>query len=81
RDADGTVLVDLGPNKGGFLHTIWRAVQHERARFKVAQTGPVTLNLHSDNRLRLFDPSTGKSITLNAFGSKNVASFRALLNR
>ncbi|MEM6579399.1 MAG: photosynthetic complex assembly protein PuhC [Pseudomonadota bacterium] len=81
RDADGVVLVDLGPGKGGFLHTMWRAVQHERARYGVAHSGPVTINLHSDNRLRLVDPSTGQTINLNAFGSNNVASFRALLNQ
>lgn len=79
RDVDGTVLVDLGPGEGGFLHTMWRAVQRERVRYRVAQGGPVTVNLHADNRLRLYDPSTGQTIDLNAFGSKNVGAFRALL--
>ena len=80
-DADGTVLADLGPGQGGFLHTMWRAVQHDRTRHKVAQTGAVTINLHSAGRLRLYDPSSGQTSTLNAFGSKKVASFRALLNQ
>lgn len=79
RDVDGTVLADLGPGQGGFLHTIWRAVKRERVRYRVGLDGPVTINLHEDNRLRLFDPSTGESIDLNAFGSKNVGAFRALL--
>lgn len=79
RDMDGTVLVDLGPGEGGFLHTMWRAVQRERVRYRVGQDGPVTITLHADNRLRLFDPSTGQTIDLNAFGSNNVGAFRALL--
>ncbi|MEM1238144.1 MAG: photosynthetic complex assembly protein PuhC [Pseudomonadota bacterium] len=79
RDVDGTVLVDLGPGEGGFLHTMWRAVQRERVRYRVDQGGPVTVNLHEDGRLRLFDPSTGGTIDLNAFGSKNIGAFRALL--
>ncbi len=77
--ADGTVVADLGPEKGGFVSGIWRVLQRERIKARVALDGPVVVQAFENGRMAITDPSTGWSADLMGFGQDNAAAFAKLL--
>ncbi|MEM8774566.1 MAG: photosynthetic complex assembly protein PuhC [Pseudomonadota bacterium] len=79
RDSQGNVMVDRGPNEGGFLSTIWRVVNRERIVHRVPLDGPVIVRMHENGRLSLYDPSTKETLELNGFGANNAKAFEKLL--
>ncbi|MEM7076878.1 MAG: photosynthetic complex assembly protein PuhC [Pseudomonadota bacterium] len=79
RDPDGAVLIELGPGEGGFLHTMWRAVQRERTRHRVPQDSAILVARHDNGRMSLHDPATDLRVDLTAFGKSNAAAFEAVL--
>ena len=78
-DLDGTLIRDL-PH-GGFVTVIASGVDRARTRAHVAKDLPITIARHQNGRLTAFDPATGWSVELTAFGSDNEAAFQALLPR
>ena len=79
RDSQGNVLVDRGPNEGGFLSTMWRVVTRERQVHRVPLDGSVIVRKHENGRMTMFDPSTNETLELNGFGIDNARAFEKLL--
>jgi putative photosynthetic complex assembly protein len=78
-DADGAVIADLTPDKGGFIAGMWRALNRERTKHGVSLDAPVVLIRYEDGRLALQDPTTGWRAQLLGFGRDNTAVFARLL--
>lgn len=78
-DANGSLIANLSPEEGGFLSGIWRVLQRERTKARVALDGPVTVTAFENGRMAITDPSTGWSADLMGFGQDNAAAFARLL--
>jgi putative photosynthetic complex assembly protein len=78
-DADhpGHVTVMTGEN--GFLRGTLRGLARTRRSEGIGPALPFRLTAWTDGRLTLDDPSTGREIELEAFGSLNEAVFARLL--
>ncbi len=74
-----TVAVMTGQN--GFLRGTLRGFARSRRADGVGALPPLRLTGYADGRLILFDPSTGRYVELEAFGSQNEAVFVDLLTR
>jgi putative photosynthetic complex assembly protein len=79
RDLDGAILADLTPEQGGFISGVWRVIQRERTKHRVAPDGPVILTRRETGRIGIQDPSTGWSADLMGFGADNARAFARLL--
>ncbi len=79
-DLNGSVIADLDPTKGGFIAGIWRVLQRERTKNRVALDAPVRLVLWEDGRLSILDDTTGWRAELTGFGADNLAAFQRLLD-
>ncbi|MEO1140190.1 MAG: photosynthetic complex assembly protein PuhC [Pseudomonadota bacterium] len=77
---DGTVIADLSPEEGGFISGVWRVIQRERTKHRVAPDGPLTLVRYVSGRIAIQDPSTGWSADLMGFGIDNAKAFARLLD-
>lgn len=69
----------LEPGTENFIRGVLRALARERRIQDESSNAPFRLNRHSDGRLTLDDPSTGRRVELRAFGQTNVAAFAQLL--
>ncbi|WP_428511781.1 photosynthetic complex assembly protein PuhC [Roseovarius sp.] len=78
-ELDGTLIADLNPKEGGFISGVWRVIQRERTKHRVALTGPLTLVRYDNGRIAIHDPSTGWSADLMGFGIDNAKAFARLL--
>lgn len=78
-DANGTMIADLSPEEGGFLSGMWRVLQRERIKARVALDGPIRVTAMENGRMAITDPSTGWSADLMGFGQDNAAAFARLL--
>jgi len=78
-DAQGSVVADLGPEEGGFISGVGRALARERTKHGVPETAPVRLVRYADGRIALFDDLTGWRAELIGFGRDNAAAFARLL--
>lgn len=76
---DGALIADLSPEEGGFVSGMWRVLQRERTKARVALDGPVTLTAYENGRVAIFDPSTGWGADLMGFGQDNAKAFAKLL--
>lgn len=79
RAEDGTLIADLSPEEGGFVSGVWRVLQRERTKHRVALDGPVELMRHENGRFTISDPSTGWRADLMGFGRDNARAFAKLL--
>lgn len=77
---DGTLIAEYSPEEGGFISGMWRVLQRERTKARVDLNGPVIVRARENNRLEIFDPSTGWGADLMGFGADNSAAFARLLN-
>ncbi len=86
--ADGAVIVtdvgrgerlDVLVGQNGFLRGTLRGFARTRRADGVLPSQPFELTGYEDGRLQLFDPSTGRRVELEAFGSANEAVFVRLL--
>ncbi len=66
------------PETGGFVRTTLRALALDRRRIGIGAEPPFNLVRTANGPLFLEDPSTGKSISLDAFGGGNAATFEQL---
>jgi putative photosynthetic complex assembly protein len=80
RAEDGSLIVDLPPEQGGFIAGVWRVLQRERAKSGAAPDGPVTLVRGTNGRLSIHDHSTNWSADLMGFGADNARAFARLLD-
>jgi len=77
---DKSLVASYSSEEGGFLSGVWRVLQRERTNARVALDGPVIIRARENNRLEIFDPSTGWGADLMGFGADNSAAFARLLN-
>lgn len=75
----GTRIYTYPPASGGFVRVALRALAVDRFRMGIGSEPPFTLAQTQEGVLVLSDPSTGKRVTLEAFGSGNAETFSALL--
>lgn len=79
NDAETGALVNqFQPGENGFIRTALRALFYTRKMHGVAPTEPIVLARIADGQVYLYDPSTDKTINLDAFGGPNAAQFEAL---
>jgi putative photosynthetic complex assembly protein len=86
--ADGAVVItlsdtgqvlDVAQGQNGFLRGTLRGFARQRHESGIGSMPPMRLSGYPDGRLVLFDPSTGRQVDLEAFGSSNEAVFAHLL--
>ena len=77
---DRTLIADYSAEDGGFLSGMWRVLQRERKKARVALDGPVIVRARENNRLEIYDPDTGWGADLMGFGTDNAAAFARLLH-
>jgi len=86
--ADGAVIVtdtatnqllDVMTGQNGFLRGTLRGFARTRRADQMGPEAPFRLTGYEDGRLTLSDPSTGRVVELEAFGSANEAVFVRLL--
>jgi putative photosynthetic complex assembly protein len=70
----------LAPGTNGFIRASLRGLAHAGSHETfAAPEHPFRISAYSDGRLVLIDPTDGRRIDLEAFGSTNYASYAALL--
>jgi putative photosynthetic complex assembly protein len=80
RDAaDGAVVAELQPGTENFIRGVMRGIARERRAHGIGVEPPVVLTMDAAGNVALGDPSTGRTIYLNAFGPTNRDSFARLL--
>jgi putative photosynthetic complex assembly protein len=87
--ADGAVLIydtadnrltdELAPSTNGFVRGVLRGLVRERRADHIGPTPPFRLTRWADGRLSLDDPSTGRHIDLEVFGTTNAGAFADIL--
>jgi len=81
RDARNPAIVEvLAPGQDNFVRATMRGFARERRRGGIGQEVPFRLSARSDGRLTLEDPTNGRIVDLEAFGSTNAASFARFLS-
>ena len=80
RDEAGGLIVALGPDEGGFVAGVHRALAFERKRQGVAAGEPVRLVLYETGQLSLRDDLTGWRAELVGFGAENARVFAEMLD-
>lgn len=76
---DGTVIVTLGPDQGGFVAGIHRVLERERGAMGLPAEAPIRLVRFSDGRIGLRDPLTDFRAELQGFGADNTRVFARIL--
>jgi len=79
-EAKHNKLIDsAAPGTSNFLRGTLRGLARERKRIGVDSGPPFRLVAHTDGRLMLEDPSTGRYVDLGSFGNTNRETFVRLL--
>ena len=82
RDAArGDVLYIVKPGEGGFIRATMRTLAQARMRDDIGRATPFRLTRWSDGAMTLEDPTTGRSVGLDAFGPDNAGVFAQLLKK
>ena len=74
----GDVIHTFGPGQGGFVRTSLRALTYQRRLAGVGKRAPFEIQKSATGNIVLHDPTTGKSLTLDAFGDVNESDFAQL---
>ncbi|HQT77865.1 MAG: hypothetical protein B7Z80_26440 [Rhodospirillales bacterium 20-64-7] len=69
----------IAPETNGFLRATMRGLAQQRLRQDANRTIPFRLTGWADGRVTLVDPTTGRSVDMEAFGHTNEAVFVHLL--
>jgi len=81
-DGAGRQMIEtVAPGTNGFLRGTMRGLARERKREGVSPDVPFRMTGHSDGRLTLEDPATGRRVDLGSFGATNAAVFAHLMAR
>jgi putative photosynthetic complex assembly protein len=78
-DTSTNQLLDVMTGQNGFLRGTLRGFARTRRADQLGPEAPFRLTGYQDGRLTLSDPSTGRVVELEAFGSANEAVFVRLL--
>lgn len=79
-DADGQVIAELTPEQGGFISGVYRVLVRERTKHGVPVDGPLRLVRTENNRIAIYDDTTGWRADLMGFGLTNTRAFARLLD-
>ncbi len=80
RDARDPAYAQVLPaGQENFVRATMRGFARERRRAGIGQEVPFLLTARSDGRLTLEDPTNGRIVDLEAFGSTNAAGFARFL--
>ena len=79
-DAQTEQTVDVLQGEQGFIRATMRGLARARHSDGIGAAAPFRLTAWSDGRLTLDDPTDGRHLELQAFGSLNVAAFARLLH-
>lgn len=72
---DKRVLYTVQPGQDGFIRATLRGFVRERKRSDIGDAVPFTLTHWSDGTLTLSDSTTGRRVSLEAFGPTNAQAF------
>jgi len=72
---DKRVLYTVQPGQDGFIRATLRGFVRERKRSDIGNLVPFTLTHWSDGTLTLADSTTGRRVSLEAFGPANAQAF------
>ncbi len=75
----GEPIATYKSGEGSFFRATLRALVHDRMHKSVNREGNFRLETHSGNQLFLIDETSGKTLSMNAFGPANTAVFAALM--
>jgi putative photosynthetic complex assembly protein len=75
-----TRLFKFNAGEGGFVRTALRALTQHRQKMGIGPVPPFELMRSENGNVVLSDPSTGKQITLDAFGDSNQGDFAQLFD-
>jgi putative photosynthetic complex assembly protein len=78
EDERGRTVDTFAPGTNGFARGVLRSLARDRHRSGIGQEPPFRLTRWTDGRLSLEDPSTGRSVSLEVFGSTNAEAFARL---
>jgi len=79
RDArDEKVIYTVAPGTNGFIRATIRGLVRERKRDDIGAATPFTLTHWSDGTMSLQDSTTGRRVSLEAFGPTNAQAFAQL---
>lgn len=76
----GASVAQFGSGEGGFARTALRALAYSRRVHEVGPEDPFVVGRADDGRVVIHDPSTGKTISLSAFGDAQEDVFIAFLD-
>lgn len=76
----GARIAHFGAGEGGFLRGVMRGFARERRARELSMQPAFEVARHSDGRLTLADPQSGRIIELNSFGPSNSGLFANLLS-
>jgi len=79
-DADGQVIAELTPEQGGFISGVYRVLVRERTKHGLPVDGPLRLVRTENNRIAIYDDTTGWRADLMGFGLTNTRAFARLLD-
>jgi putative photosynthetic complex assembly protein len=81
RDAEtGENIVTYLRGEGSFFRATLRTLVNDRRHKGLALDGNFRLETHSGHQLFLIDETSGKTLSMNAFGPSNTAVFAALIS-
>lgn len=81
RDAKtGELIVTYNRGEGSFFRATLRTLVNDRRHKGLASGGNFRLEAHAGNQLFLIDETSGKTLSMNAFGPSNTAVFAALIS-
>ncbi len=78
RDVAEEPVTVLPPGTNGFVRGVMRGLARERRMHDVGAGEPFELRSNAAGGLRLHDPSTRRTIDLQAFGPDNYGAFAAI---
>jgi putative photosynthetic complex assembly protein len=72
---------EVPSGEGGFIRGVLRSLARARNAQGISRDLPFVLKQQASGTLLLEDPETGQRIDLQAFGTTNIDSFRAILDQ
>lgn len=78
-DTAGRRVSQFAPTTNGFARSVVRSFTRERRRSGIGPEQPFALLQRADGGISLHDPTTGRQVSLDAFGPDNLRVFAALL--
>lgn len=76
----GGIVDTIESGQGGFERGVLRSLARERRTHALEKETPFRLVRRTDGSLSIEDPSTGRRVELDAFGTTNVKAFSRLVD-